>query len=169
MPQTLLAIGAMMVATFFAYQQQRSVMQTRMSMIRNEIESAATSVAVDHLGEISVMAFDEATKGDGKIFSPSSLTPKPQFRDDAPPVDDVDDYDGTYVQRYRVFAADTLWFGIATEVHYASETYPDQIITDPTVRTKFKKATVSVFSLSAAKPDTIRLSQSFACGSKCAW
>ncbi len=169
MPQTLLAIAAMMVATLFAFQQQRNVMQTRMQMIHSEIATAATGVAVDRLEEIGVMAFDEATKSGDKIYSSSSLTSMPTFTDDAPPIDDVDDFDGSLVERFRVYAADTLWYGVETTVRYASEAQPDDVVSDPNQRTKFKKATVKVYSLNYARVDTISLSQSFSCGSKCDW
>ncbi|MEX0822342.1 MAG: hypothetical protein WD021_09375 [Rhodothermales bacterium] len=169
MPQTLLALAAMMMATLFALNQQRGVMQTQMSMIRNEIETAGTGVAVDRLEEVRAMAFDEATKGGDKIFASSELTSKPTFTDDAPPIDDIDDFDASYVERFRVWQSDTLWYGVETSVGYADEAAPDMLIADPNQRTKFKKATVTVYSLSVEFVDTIRISQSFSCGSKCAW
>lgn len=169
MPQTLLALVAMMMASLFALNQQRGIMQTRLTMVRNEVATAATGVAVDRLEEVRTMAFDEATKGEDKIFSTSELTSKPTFTDDAPPIDDVDDFDASYVKRYRVWASDTLWYGVNTSVVYATEAQPDQPVADPNERTKFKKATVKVYSLNVANVDTITISQSFSCGSKCAW
>lgn len=169
MPQTLLAIAAVMVATFFAFQQQRSVIDTRMQMIRNEIATSATGVAVDRLSEIGAMTFDDATKSEAKIFSSGSLTASGVFTADAPPIDDIDDFHGSTVNRFRVFGGDTLWYGVQTSIVYADESNPDIAIVDPNVRTKFKKATVQVYSISVANTDTITLSQSFACGSKCAW
>ena len=169
MPQTLLAICAVMLATFFAFQQQRSVLETRLEMVRNEVETAATGVAVDRLEEIGVMAFDEATKSGDKIFSSNSLTSRGVFTVDAPPVDDLDDFDGSYVERFRVYSGDTLWYGVETGIQYADEAQPDQAIADPFVKTKFKKATVRVYSLNTTKVDTISISQSYSCGSKCEW
>lgn len=169
MPQTLLALAAMMIATLFALNQQRGIMQTRMSVLRNEVQTAATGVAVDRLEEVRAMAFDEATKGEGKIFTSAGLTSKPTFTDDAPPIDDMDDFDGSYVERFRVWQQDTLWYGVETDVRYAEETAPETPIADPNQRTKFKKATVRVYSLNVERIDTITISQSFSCGSKCAW
>jgi hypothetical protein len=169
MPQTLLALAAMMMATLFALNQQRGIMQTRMSMMRNEVATAATGVAVDRLEEVRAMSYDEATKGEDKIFSPAALTSKPTFTDDAPPIDDIDDFDGSYVERFRVWKSDTLWYGVATAVTYAEESAPDVPLADPTHRSKFKKATVTVSSLNVDGMDTITISQSFSCGSKCAW
>lgn len=169
MPQTLLALAAMMMATLFALNQQRGMMQTRMSMMRNEVETAATGVAVDRLEEVRAMSFDEATKGEDKVFSSSALTSKPTFTDDAPPIDDIDDFDESYVERFRVWKSDTLWYGVETAIAYALESAPDTPITDPAQRSKFKKATVKVYSLNVEHTDTISLSQSFSCGSKCAW
>lgn len=169
MPQTLLAIGAVMMATFFSFQQQRSVLETRMQMIHNEVETAATAVAVDRLGEIGSMAYDDATKSDVRIYSSTALTSSSTFTSDAPPIDDIDDFHGASVNRYRVTTGDTLWYRVKSSVSYANEIAPDIAIQDPSIRTKFKKATVTVYSLNVAKIDTIRISQSFSCGSKCAW
>lgn len=169
MPQTLLAIAAMMLATFFAYQQQRSVMQTRLDMVRNEIETAATGVAVDRLDEIGVMSFDDVTKGGTEIASANLLTSSVTFVNDAPPIDDIDDFDNSVIQNFRVFAGDTLWFGVEANVQYASEAQTDQAVADPAQRTKYKMVTVKVYSLTIANVDTIALSQTFSCGTKCAW
>lgn len=168
MPQTLLAIAAMMVATLFAYQQQQNVIQTRMQMMRNEVETGATGVAVDRLEEIRIMAYDEATKGETKISSPGSLTPAPDFKLDSP-ADDIDDFDDSYVKRFREYAGDTLWYGVQSVVRYADESNPDDTMPATHPPTKFKKATVRVYSLTMAKTDTITISQSFSCGSKCDW
>jgi hypothetical protein len=169
MPQTLLALAAMMMATFFAFQQQRSVRDTRMQMLRNEVATAGTGVAVDRLEEVGVMAYDEATKAEDKIFSPVSLTSAAVFTVDAPPVDDIDDFDNSYVERFRVYTGDTLWYGVETQIYYADENQTDQEVADLTLKTKFKKATVKVYSLTVAATDTITLSQSYSCGSKCEW
>lgn len=169
MPQTMLALLAIMMAALFSLNQQRGIMQTRMNMMRNEVASAATGVAVDRLEEVRSMAFDEATKGEDKVISSTALTSKATFTDDAPPIDDVDDFDGSYVKRYRVWMGDTLWYGVETDVVYALETQPDTPVTDINTRTKFKKTSVKVYSLDIAKVDTITLSQSFSCGSKCNW
>lgn len=169
MPQTMLALLAVMMAALFSLNQQRGIMQTRMNMMHNEVMSAGTGVAVDRLEEVRTMAFDEATKGEDKIFASAALTSKPTFTDDAPPIDDIDDFDGSYVERFRVWMSDTLWYGVETSVVYALETQPDAPVADINTRTKFKKATVKVYSLDIAKVDTITLSQSFSCGSKCEW
>jgi hypothetical protein len=159
----------MMLATFFAYQQQRSVMQTRLDMVRNEVETAATGVAVDRLEEIGVMAFDDATKGGDEVASANFLTSAAAFVNDAPPIDDIDDFDNSIIQSFRVYAGDTLWFGVEADVQYANEVQTDQAVADPAQITKYKMVTVKVYSLSIANVDTVRLSQTFSCGSKCAW
>ena len=168
MPQTLLALGAMMIATLFAFQQQQNVIQTRMQMLRNEVATAATGVAVDRLEEIRIMAYDEATKGEVEVTSPGALTAVPSFKLDSP-ADDIDDFDDSYVKRFRAYADDTLWYGVESVVRYASEANPEQSLSTTHAPTKFKKATVRVYSLNVPKTDTIAISQSFACGSKCDW
>lgn len=158
----------MMIATLFAFQQQRNVMETRLQMVRNEVETAGTGVAVDRLEEIRIMAYDEATKGEDKLSTPNSLTFVAQFTSDSP-ADDMDDFDGSYVERFRTYAGDTLWYGVESTVRYADEIAPDNALGVAHQPTKFKKATVRVFSLNVAKTDTIAISQSYSCGSKCEW
>lgn len=169
MPQTILALAAIMMAALFSLNQQRGIMQTRMNMMRNEVMTSGTGIAVDRLEEVRSMAFDETTKAEEKISSSAGLTSKPTFTDDAPPIDDVDDFDGSYVERFRVWKSDTLWYGVETAVVYASEAQPDTPVADVYTKTKFKKATVKVYSLDIPNVDTITISQSFSCGSKCDW
>jgi len=168
MGQTLLAILAIMVATMFTFSQQHIMLKTRMQMIDSEISLQATSVAVDRLEEIGAMAYDETTKGGSEISSSSDLTLKADFTDDAP-IDDIDDFDGASITHFRLFGADTLWFNVESEIFYASESDLSQEIFNPSIRTKFKNAMVSVYSLDVSNPDTVRLSQSYGCGSNCNW
>lgn len=162
MSQTLLAILALMLATMFAVQQQRHTGFTRLSMIRAEISTQSTGVAVDRLEEIGSMAFDEATVG-GTAVSLANLTAGPPFQLDAPG-NDIDDFHGVSVDTFRVAGLDTLRFRVQSVVAYADPEDVGKVVTGPT---SMKKATVKVYSLDIAAPDTITLSQSYACGSWC--
>lgn len=169
MPQTLQALLALTLALFFVFQQQRNIVETQIALVRNELSSQATGVAVDRLEEIGAMAYDDAVKGETTISSSSELTLEANFTDDAPPVDDIDDFDGSAVERLRVTPFDTLRYAVHASVAYADEASPGTAAASSTSRTKFKKVTVTVYSLDDARPDTVRIAQSFACGSRCDW
>lgn len=165
MSQTLLAILALMLATMFSVQQLRHTAFTQLSMIRSEIGTQSTGVAVDRLEEIGSMAFDEATVGGVTITSSALLTTGAPFGLDAPG-NDIDDFDGATVDTFRLAGLDTLRFRIQSRVRYAD---PDDVGKEVSGPTKVKKATVKVYSLDIVAPDTITLSQSYSCGSRCNW
>ena len=165
MSQTMLSILALMLATMFAVQQQRHTAFTKLSMIRGEISTQTTGVAVDRLEEIGAMSFDEATVGDVTLDTPDSLTAGSPFGLDAPG-NDIDDFDGVVLDTFRVAGPDTLRFRVLSRVRYASEANVEQEVGGPT---KVKKASVRVYNLDVAAPDTITLSQSYSCGSRCNW
>lgn len=165
MSQTLFAILAMMLATLFSLQQHRHVMQAQINMIRTEVATQATGVATDRLEEIGAKAFDEQTKGGTTLTAATSLTGPANFILDTPG-DDIDDFHNTQVTRYRTGDADTLSFQVETSISYVNSTNLYQESVTPT---KFKKATVRVWSLNLALPDTITLAQTYACGSACDW
>src|SRR5690606_15183187 len=54
--QTMLALFSGMIAALFSLNQQRGIMQTRLQMMRNEVATSGTGVAVDRLDEIRLMA-----------------------------------------------------------------------------------------------------------------
>ena len=73
MPQSMIAILSMMIASLFAYNQHRNALTMRMEMISQDMELRSSNVAVDLMEEIGSMAFDDATKA-GSISSASELT-----------------------------------------------------------------------------------------------
>lgn len=163
MSQTLLATLALIVVTVYAAQQQRNIVGQQVSMIQNEVASMATSVAVDRLEEIRSVAFDEHTK-DGTVFHPSQLTPYP-FPPDAQG-DDIDDFHLVQLDTFRLVGLDTLRFRVETAVTYVSESNIENAVTQ---QTKYKRAEAKVYSTTISSPDTIRIAQTFACGSRCQW
>ena len=165
MAQTLYAVVALVIVTLFAFQQQRTMALEQAGMIRNEMAMQATGVGVDKLEEIGSRPYDEATRGEKKVSAASDLTPPP-FEVDKGDNDDIDDFHADVGKAYRVAGRDTLWFWVRTTVSYASESDPEQ---PASTATKFKRATAEVVSLTVSLPDTITLSQSYACGSLCDW
>lgn len=163
MSQTLLATLALVVVTVYAAQQQRSIVSQQVAMIQNEVSSMATSVAVDRLEEMRSVAFDEHTRN-GPVSSPSQLTPYPFLPDSQG--DDIDDFHQVKLDTFRVVGTDTLRFRVETTVSYVDESNIEQLTTQ---RTKYKRAEAKIFSTTISSPDTIRIAQTYACGSRCQW
>lgn len=168
MTQTLLALLALSLAMLMVFNQQRDMLHIQSKILRNEVATQATAVAVDRLEEIGSMAYDESTKGGTTITAATQLTLKADFTTDAP-VDDVDDFDDVSVERTRPTWVDTLRFRVESRVSYAEALDPGQEVATSTTRTKFKKVSVAVYALDLPRPDTIRIAQSFSCGSRCNW
>ena len=166
MIQTLMALLAMMLAILLTFNQQQSILNVERAMVRQELSAQATSVAVDRLEEIGAMPFDRYTVGETRVTSASGLTAAADFRVAVPP-GDLDDFHTADVVQSRLMWSDTLRFKVLSYVSYADEANPAVEVSG--VRTKFKKVRVVVYSLDQENPDTVRLAQSFACGSLCDW
>lgn len=167
MSQTMLAILALAMLGMFALRQYEGIAHTRQSMIVAEIVTQSSGVAVDRLEEIGSMQYDEkiGQAGGAKLLLPTSLTASANFKNDAPG-NDIDDFDDVVVDTFRVSGADTLWFRVQSFVAYALDAHPDQ---QAPTQTKVKMVTVKVNSLDLDQPDTLSITQSFACGSRCGW
>lgn len=164
MPQTLLALMAMMLMTLFAFNQHRNVLTMREDVFMQDVDLRATGVAIDQLEALSAFAYDAATVDD-TLTTASALTSVEMLGDDGT-TDDLDDFDGTTATATRETPFDTLSFSVTTRVSYVEEEDPDTEATSPT---KFKKATVEVYALDVAFADTVTLSQLYNCGSRCDW
>lgn len=93
MPQTLLALFALMLTSTFALQQSRHSLRVEMNMVQREAQVHARGVASEVFADIAGLAFDEATADAEGVVPVSALTPAP-FDDgrafaDAEDVDDV--------------------------------------------------------------------------------
>lgn len=166
MPQTILAILAMVVATLFAHHQQRSYVHTQLNAIRNEVALQGTGVAEDVLGEIGAMAFDRETEklsSGQKLSSPYELT-SPPFEARQPKA--IEDFHDQTLNRQRVFRGETLHFKVEVEVAYVDA---GDMETEQTSQTKAKKATATVYNTDIKQPVKIRVARSYTCGSKCDW
>lgn len=174
---------AMVVATMFAHNQHRSMLTTQMSLIRQDVSVRATGVAVDAMEEISVMAFDDATKN-GPITDATLLTALPIITDDnrlylletayeivggeqdeSGGADDVDDFNLRTLTRTRSHSGSLLSFDVMPSVHYVDS----DGATPVSYPTKMKRVTVDVVSTDFEFSDTIRLTHVVSCGSRCAW
>jgi len=170
----MLAVLSMVVTTLFAFNQHRNVLSTRLNMVREDMAIRSTGVAVDLLEEIGSMAFDEATRDD-IVASSSELTSLEPIGDlqnvtnpslEAGGTNDIDDFNGAVLTRYRELKGKDIGFQAESVVTYVD---PLDNTTEVTYPTKLKKVTIKVYSTSIARPDTIYLSQLYACGSRCSW
>lgn len=169
MQQTLLALLALLLVMLLSVQQQRRTAEQHLAIVRNEVGVMATSIAIDRLEEVSALAFDENTRFDATLAAASALTPTGQFgAGQDTPSDDIDDMHEVVVDTARAVGGDTLHFRVYTRVAYADPDDPD---TETASRGKFKRVSVRVHNLNLAPAfvDTVRLAQSVACGSACAW
>lgn len=174
---------AMVVATMFAHNQHRSILTTQMSLIRQDVSVRATGVAVDAMEEISVMAFDDATKN-GPIADATLLTALPIVtdenrsyllensteiiggeQDESGGADDVDDFNLRTLSRTRSHGGSLLSFDVMPSVHYVDS----DGVTPVNYQTKVKRVTVDVVSKDFSFSDKVRLTHVISCGSRCAW
>ena len=174
--QTLYAIIAMMVMSLFAMQQQRQALRVQMSMIDQEINTIASSVATERLEEIGSKAFDHATTNGTTITSASALTAPAEFGTnmDADSNDDLDDFNGSEVTVVRSIGGSDLAFTTSSTVSYVSASNLDEVSSS---RTKYKMVTVmvtvndqldeSLYSVEGLARKTITVSQTYSCNSAC--
>lgn len=165
MPQTMLALLGLMLVAQFTLAQYRDILHGQLVMIETEARTIAASIAMEHLGRVAAMPYDDATKGGSALETPSALTAPPYFRADAPS-DDVDDFDGSARVVPRPAGSDTLWFDIRTDVSYADELNANLVASNPT---KLKRIVATVSTRNVALADTVRLERLVSCGSACSW
>lgn len=166
MPQAMLATLALLLGTLYAMQRQRAIFDGQMRMVVNEMEMLATSVAKDRLELIGTLAFDHATRDAGRITAASQLTPAASFRNENADVDDLDDFHASADTLRRVVGGQTFEFRATARVLYVSES---DGATPSNTQTRTKQVTVWVRGLTIAPQDSVRLQQTFTCGSACNW
>lgn len=168
MPQTILALFALVCATYYASTRQRVIVEDQLRLIWNEIELIEASVAVDRLEEVSSKEFDHATVGSVTLTSASSLTAVGNlgWAGEAGLEDDVDDFHNVADTLTRKAGDGTLRFRVMTTVTYGLESAPETPATSPT---KVKTVTATVTSIDVAVPGTVTMKRSFTCGAECNW
>ena len=174
--QTFYAIIAMMLMSLFAVQQQRQALRVQMSMIDQEINTIANSIATERLEEIGSKHFDHATTSGNVISTPSALASQDEFgvNIDADSNDDLDDFHGSDVVVVRSIGGSNLLFTTSSIVDYVSAGSLNQT---SATKTKYKMVTVTVtvsdeldeslYSVEGLARKTITMSQTYACNSAC--
>ncbi len=170
MPQTMLAILAMMLFSLFAVEQQHKVYLAQQTMIRQTVVVMLNGASVERLEEIGSKGYDQTVVDNETLSSSaelSSLDTEFGPGNDHTAEDDLDDFHIAVDTLYRAVGADSLGFVVGSEVVYASEFDPEQPAA-PGTKTKFKLVTVTARSLTL--PDLeVQISRSFSCGSACQW
>jgi len=166
MPQTLLALFALVCATYYTSTQQRSIVDDQVRLIHNEVELIGASVAVDRLEEVSSKAFDQKTVGNATLTSASQLTAAASFGKEAGDNNDIDDFHNGADTLARKAGTSTLRFRVITTVAYGAESSPE---TASTTQTKVKTVTATVTSLDVTVATGVTLKRSFTCGTSCNW
>lgn len=133
MQQTILALLALMIATLFSYNQERSMLHMRETMIDTEMEVMASGVALQVMEYIGRKAFDDQTTDGERVATAAELTSASGFGvsgkcDVVAPIqtvspysdcDDLDDYDHMALERVPfVLKTDTVYFDVTAEVKY---------------------------------------------------
>ncbi len=170
MPQTMLAILAMMIFSLFAVNQQERVYIAQKAMIRQAVTVMLNSAAVERLEEISAKGYDQATVDDETISSSAELSSSTSGfgpGTDHTAEDDLDDFHTATDTLYRAVGTDSLGFVVVSEVAYASEANPAELAAAGT-KTKYKLVTVTARSLTMPELE-VTISRSCSCGSACQW
>ncbi|NNF58844.1 MAG: hypothetical protein HKN04_11460 [Rhodothermaceae bacterium] len=139
MPQTLLALFALVLLSTVALGQQRHAATLDRGAEEREFELAGTDLARAWLAAVTERAFDEADIGRaGLRFTTDSLTVTADFGPDlgetSPATyDDVDDFDGFALADSVAWDAGFLPFDVSIAVRYVSATSPDVVAGSPTL------------------------------------
>lgn len=139
MPQTLLALFALVLLSTVALGQHRHAATLDRGAEEREVELAGTDLARAWLAGVTERAFDEADIGRaGLRFTADSLTVPadfgPELGEIAPATyDDVDDFHGLTLTDSVAWDAGFLVFDVSIAVRYVSPTSPDAVAGSPTL------------------------------------
>lgn len=141
MPQTLLSLLALALASLLTFNQQRLTVRSQQGMVADEVELAAAGLASEILELVGARSFDEATTpekiaaGGGAIpYSPAEFSSAGSFGvaggcdylvpANTPDCDDVDDVGGAdwTPVAVRLARGRTLDFDVRTDVFYVAST-----------------------------------------------
>jgi len=170
MPQTMLAILAMMLFSLFAVQQQEKVYFAQSTMIRQTVSAMLNGAAVERLEEIGSKGYDQSIVDNETVTSTAELASAATGfgpGNDPTPEDDIDDFHAALDTLYRAVGTDSLSFHVESTVQYADEVNPS-VPAAGGIKTKFKLVTVTVRSIDLEDLEAT-VSRSFSCGSGCQW
>jgi hypothetical protein len=152
MPQTLLAVCAILVFSFFALSQHKTNERLEQTAIGSEVELAATDVARDQLMLITSHAYDEVDVGSSALrtdVSGLSAIGSDTGESDNSLYDDIDDFHN-YIDTLSVdWYGRNVEFRATAEIRYVDPNDPDQTSASPTLA---KEVVVIVAELDLTPP-----------------
>ena len=178
MPQTLLALLAMMLTVLFSVQQQRHMASSRLDLVQDVLAIQVNGVATERLELIAAKAFDEETLDAGRRHSAgTTLTSTSGFgANEDTPENDVDDFDGYESELGRPLrdeagnVVDTLRVDVRTSIEYvrkaATGTYEPTHLGMPS---KFKRIRIEARTVNSMLPETVEITRVVSCGDSCTW
>jgi len=159
MPQSLLAILALMIASLFSVSQQRNIIGNYENMIRSELEIMASGVALQVMEDIAGHPFDAATAAadfEFDEFSLNDLALAPFAYDSTySTAAYLEHFNGTTTTVDFATSEGTVTFDISVDVHYI-----DDSKSETNNRTDAKEVVVNV-SHPRYTTDLVSLSRSF--------
>ena len=185
MPQTLLALCGIVVATFLTLQSQRHRALSAEDILEMETTQMGARVAMDVLSGFRTLPYDENT-ADAPVASSAALShhlvlatqAENRFGQRAArraashalltpsaTIVTLDHADGRAFDVTRETSEGALTFRVESVVGYVDETTQTPTATP----SRLKMATVRVTPQTASGTDPIVLSQLYACGSGCPW
>ncbi|MDX1419825.1 MAG: hypothetical protein R3181_07660 [Rubricoccaceae bacterium] len=165
MPQTLLALGAILAFSFFALSQHRTRASTEAALVGGELEQVASDLARATLLDVTRHAFDEADIGrDDLRTAPGGLTAPADLGPDADETapdryDDLDDFHRLDTVQDGTWDGEPVRFTVRVTVRYVEPGAPDSGAGSATLA---KEVTVTVEEetpLGARPPATCTLRQ----------
>ncbi len=149
MPQTLLAIAAILAFSLFAINQHKANADLEQTAIASEIELAATDVARDRLVTITSLVYDEADIGRTELRRDEtglSAVGPDAGESSMNLFDDLDDFHG-FIDTLSVdWHGTPLSFAVTASIRYVEPNQPDVTSGTPTLA---KEVAVSVAEIRA--------------------
>lgn len=137
MPQTLLAVAAILAFSFFALTQHKTNAEIEQNAIASEIELAATDLARDQLVAITSHIYDEADIGRNDLRRDAtglSTTLGPDAGETSIDLfDDLDDFHGFLDTLTVDWHGADLQFAVTADIRYVNANQPDTASTTPTL------------------------------------
>jgi hypothetical protein len=160
MPQTLLALAALLAFSFYNLSQHSATSGVERNLVGGELEAVASGLARSLLLDVTRRAFDEADAGrDALRTATAGLTPPADLGPDdaeatAEDFDDIDDFDGFAETRAATWDGGAVAFAVAVEVRYVAPAAPSSGAGSATLA---KEVTVTVAEAApgAARPPAV--------------
>lgn len=164
MPQTLLALCAILVFTFFAFGRVQNDASLERRTISAEVERALTDAARNRMAEIERAAFDEEDAGPSsgiRMAPPTSAIGRDAGETTVGAFDDLDDYNdleavlGGPERRSAPVDAGTIEYDLTVSVRYVDPTAPGVVSSVPTMAKEVVVTTREVTTGATGRPAAI--------------